>query len=126
MGDCVEIMTSKISYAKATARGVVVQSSGATKNGINSSKQSFLVNVIELFDSMLLVHFAAMSSGRRCEYSRKEYGSLRYFCDVTPLKYFGRIPFHIIETEYRLRKVDAVDITANPIEHEEVGISRKN
>ena len=31
VGDCVEIMTMKVSDFKATARGVVVHSSGATK-----------------------------------------------------------------------------------------------
>ena len=46
VGDCVEIMTSKISDIKATACGVVVQSSGDTQNGINLSKQRFLINVI--------------------------------------------------------------------------------
>ena len=45
VGDCVEIMMSNILEVKATARGVVVQSSGATKNGINLRKQRFLVNV---------------------------------------------------------------------------------
>ena len=65
VGECVEIMTSKISDVKATTPGVVVQSSGATKNRINLSKQGFLVNVTEVFDSMLLVHFPVMSSGRR-------------------------------------------------------------
>ena len=46
VGDCVEIMTSKISDIKATACGVVVQSSRDTQNGINLSKQRFLINVI--------------------------------------------------------------------------------
>ena len=46
-------------------------------------------------------------------------------CDVTTLNYFGRVPFHIIETAYRLRKLDAVDSTANPVKHDEVKIARK-
>ena len=71
MGDCVEIMTRNISDVKFTARGVVMQSSGATQNGINLSKQRFLINVTEVFDSMSLVHFPAMSSGRRCKCGRK-------------------------------------------------------
>ena len=43
--NCAEIRMSNISDVKYTVRGVVVQSSGATKNGINLSKQRSLVNV---------------------------------------------------------------------------------
>ena len=57
VGDCVEIMTINISYVKATTRGVVVQRSGATQNGINLSKQRFLIDVTEVFEIMSLVRF---------------------------------------------------------------------
>ena len=118
VGDCVEIMTRNISDVKFTARGVVMQSSGATQNGINLSKQSFLINGTEVFDSMFIVHFPEMSSGHRCKCGRKEHRLLGYLCDVTTLNDFGSAPFHIIETAYRLQKV-------NPDEHEEVKIARK-
>ena len=45
VGVCVEIMISKISYVIDTARGIVVQGSGSTQNGINLIKQRFLINV---------------------------------------------------------------------------------
>ena len=102
-----------------------MQSSGATQNGINLIKQRFLVNVIEVFDSMSLVHFPAMRSGRRCKCDHKYHELIRYLCDVTALKYFDSVPFHIIEKEYRLQKVDAVDSTAKPVEHKEFAIARK-
>ena len=41
VGNCVEIMTSKISDVKATARGFVVQSIGDFQNGISLNKQIF-------------------------------------------------------------------------------------
>ena len=102
MGNCVEIMTRKISYAKATARGVVLQSSGAAKNIINLSRQRFLVNVTEVFDSMLLVQFPEMSSGRWLKCVRKYHGLLRSLCYVTTIKVFDSVPFHMIEMAYRL------------------------
>ena len=125
VGNCVEIMTSKISDVKATICGAVVQISGATQNGINLSKKRILINVTEVFDSMSLVHFPEMSSGRRCKRGRKDHRSLRSLCDVTTLKYFGSVPFYIIETACRLRKLYAVDSTADSVEHEEVEISRE-
>ena len=57
VGNCVEIMMTKISNFKATTRVVVVQSSGATQNVINLSKKIFLVNVTEVYYSMSLVRF---------------------------------------------------------------------
>ena len=122
---CVVVITSNISDFKAIACGVVVQSSGATQNGINLIKQSFLVNVTEVFDIMLLVHFPAMSSVCRCKCGRKEHIFLIYLCGITTLKYFGSVLFHIIETVYRLQKVDAVGSTSDPVKHKEVGITRK-
>ena len=95
-------MISKISDVKATARGVVVQSSVATHNGIDLSKKSFLINVTELFDITLIVHFQAMSSKRQCKCGRKEHGLLRSLCNVMTLIDVGSVPFHIIETTYRI------------------------
>ena len=57
---------------------------------------------------------------------RKEHGFLKSLCSIMTLKDFGSVPFHIIETVYRLRKVDAVNSTADPVEHEEVEIARNN
>ena len=102
-----------------------MQSSDATQNGINLSKQRFLVNVTEFFYSMSIVHFPEMSSGYWCKCSRKEHGFIRSLCNVSTLKAFVSVPFHIIEMAYRLQKVDAIDSTTNPVEHEEVNITRK-
>ena len=88
-------MTINISDVKATVCEVVLHSSGATQNGINLSKQIFLVNVTEIFESMLLVQFPDMSSGCRCNCGRKEHGYFRSLCDVMTLKYFGSVPLHI-------------------------------
>ena len=71
MGDYVEIMTRKISDVKATAHRVFVQSSAATQNVINLIKEIFLINIIEVFDSMSLVHFPAMRSRRQCKCGHK-------------------------------------------------------
>ena len=117
VGNCIGIMKINISDVKATAYGVVVKISGATQNGINLSKNIFLFNVTELFDSMLLVHIPLMSSGRRCKCSHKDHRLMKSFCNVNTLKYFVRVTFHVIETAYRFQKVDAVDSTANPVEH---------
>ena len=73
---------------------------------------------------MSLVQFIAISSGRQCKCGCKEHGFLIYLCNVTTLKDFGSVPFHIIETEYRIRKVYVVDSTANPVEHKEFKIAR--
>ena len=74
---------------------------------------------------MSLVHFPEMSSGRWCKCGRKDHIYLRSLCGVTTLKDFVSVPFHMIETAYRLRKVDAVDSTADPVEKEEFEIARK-
>ena len=102
-----------------------MQSSGTTQNGINLSKQRFLINVTEVFGSMPLVQFLAMSSRHRCKCGRKEYVLLRYLCNVKTLKDFGSVPLNIVETVYRLQKVYAVASNTNPVEHEEVKIARK-
>ena len=115
--DCVKKKTSNISDVKTTTRGVVVQSSGATQNGMNLEQKQVLINVTEVFDSMLLIHFPVMSSGRWYKCGHKEQGSLIYLFDVKTLKYFGSVPFHIIEIAYRLRKVYDVGSNANLVEH---------
>ena len=74
---------------------------------------------------MSLVHFPETSSRCRCKCGRKENELLRSLCDVTILKYFDSVPFQMVETAYRLRKVDASDSTADPVEHEEVEIASK-
>ena len=89
-------MMIKISYVKVTALRVLVKSSGATKNGINLSKQTFLVNVTEVFGRMLLVKFPAMISKSWCKCGSKEHISLRFLCYITTLKDFCQrpIPYH--------------------------------
>ena len=66
-------MTSKISDVISTAYGVFFHSIGNTQNGINLIKKGFLVNVTELIDCMLLIHFSSTISGRQYNGVRKEH-----------------------------------------------------
>ena len=75
---------------------------------------------------MSLVHFPETSSVHQCKCGCKEHGTIRSLCDVTTLKDFGNVPFHMIETALRLRKLDAVDSTVDPVEQKEVKIIREN
>ena len=124
VGNCVEIMMINISYVIATTRGVVVQGSGATKNGLNLIKQIFLVNFIEFFDSMSLVCFPVIRSGHQCKFGCKEHAILISLCNIMTLKYFVSVSFQFFETEYRLQKLDVVYGTTDPVEHKEVEIAR--
>ena len=98
----VEIMTKNKLDVKATTHSVVVQISGATQNGINLNKRRFLVNVVEVFDSILIVQFPTISIGRRCKCGSKEHRLMRSLDDVTTLRDVCINPFNIIETSYRL------------------------
>ena len=107
VGQVVDVMPSKTSSVAPLARGHVLLSSGQTRNGgLTLSATRFLIRVTEVFEEGALAHFPVADNGTRCKCGRNEHGQLREICDFPSLASFGAVPFNMIETASRLRKVE--------------------